>query len=70
MMRRIVSCETPYAAATVRSDSFCSTKRCTTVGHSEAGIPYVGFLALVAVCRQSEEGLRHGFHRERAILVP
>ena len=39
MRRRIVSCETPYPAATVRSGSFCSRTRCSTVGHSEAGIP-------------------------------
>src|SRR5207244_10556504 len=44
MMRRIFSCETPYAAATVRSGSFCSTTRCTTVGQCLAGIPYVGCL--------------------------
>src|SRR6266699_2688984 len=41
-MRRIVSCKTPYAAATVRSGSFISTTRCTTVGHWEVGIPYAG----------------------------
>jgi hypothetical protein len=42
MMRRIVSCETPEAAATRRSGSFCSTTRCSTVSHSEAGRPYAG----------------------------
>jgi hypothetical protein len=42
MMRRIVSCETPYAAATVRSGSFRSTTRCTTVGQCSAGMPYFG----------------------------
>src|SRR6266566_6726996 len=42
MMRRIVSCETPYAAATVRSGSFCSTTRCTTIGQWEAGRPSAG----------------------------
>jgi hypothetical protein len=41
-MRRIVSWETPEAAATVRSGSFCSTTRCRTVGHSEAGRPSAG----------------------------
>jgi hypothetical protein len=33
----MVSCETPQAAATRRSGSFCSTTRCSTVGHSEGG---------------------------------
>jgi len=42
MMRRIVSCETPYASATMRSGSFRSTTRCTTVGQCSAGMPYFG----------------------------
>jgi len=42
MRRRTVSCETPYAAATVRSGSFCSTTRCMISGHCSVGIPYLG----------------------------
>ena len=49
-MRRIVSCETPQAAATMRSGSFCSTTRCTTVGHSEAGRPYAGCFGPGRMC--------------------
>ena len=41
-MRRIVSCETPNAAAMVRSNSFFPVIRCTTAIHWEAGIPYIG----------------------------
>ena len=50
MRRRIVSCETPYAAATVRSGSFFSTTRCTTVGQWEAGIPYAGCFGPARQC--------------------
>ena len=42
MRRRIVSCETPYAAATVRRGSFCSTTCCMISGQCSVGRPYVG----------------------------
>jgi hypothetical protein len=35
--RRIVSCETPYASATFRRGSFCSTTRCSTTGQCSVG---------------------------------
>jgi hypothetical protein len=31
-----------YRVSVVRSGSFCSTTRCTTFGHSDVGMPYVG----------------------------
>ena len=71
MMRRIVSCETPYAAATVRSGSFFSTTRCTTVGHSEAGIPYVGRFGPGRRCLiTTEDGFPQVFHPQQAGAAP
>ena len=56
MMRQLVSCEAPYAAATVRSGSFCSITRCTTVASVQQEYRIWGVLALVPVCQPSEDG--------------
>jgi hypothetical protein len=65
-MRRIVSYETLYVAVTVRSGSLCSTRRCTTVGHSEVGIPYVGCFSL----GQPEDGFPQVSHPRPAGAAP
>jgi hypothetical protein len=62
MMRRIVSCETPHAAAPPH-DVLLSASVQQEYRSS-------GVLALVAVCQPSEDGWRHVLHRERARLVP
>jgi len=48
MMRQLVSCDAPYAAATERSGSFCSTTRCSTVASVQQEYRIWGVLALVA----------------------
>src|SRR6266480_3781488 len=70
-MRRIVSYETPYAAATFRSGSFCSTTRCTTVGQWEAGRPSAGCFGPGRRCLiTTEDGFPQLFPLQQADVAP
>ncbi len=71
MRRRIVSWETPYASATVRSGSFCSTTRCTTVGHCPVGRLYAGCFGPGRRCLiTQEEGFPQLFPLQQAGVAP
>jgi hypothetical protein len=61
-----VECETPYAAAKVRSGSFCSTTRCPTVGQCSAGIPYARLYWLHGTSIRKRGNL--GFHHSPLYL--
>ena len=71
MRRRIVSWETPYACATVGSGSFCSTTRCTTVGHCPVGRLYAGCFGPGRRCLiTQEEGFPQLFPLQQAGVAP